>query len=353
MEDACGTLPVQDFKFTDVDYLLGRINETMYNTTFYLDFFSWAEICIKKKTPPTRGAYIQAINALARFIGKRKLDINSITKLMMLDFIDYIDAEPKLHYSPKLGKVIANGTKPKGASTRHIMKLAHIYNLARERFNDEDSNICNIPRNPFAHLPKFYPISQGQRGLSFELMQQIILAQTNDRGVRNALDAFIVSFALMGANLADLYFATPPGKGVWVYNRQKTKERRADKARMVVAIPDEIMPFVQRLRDGEEGSAHWWLPALHRIGAKKDTCLQQINGYLRRWQGVEGVQDFTFYAARHTWAMLCRNAGVDVSTIHDCLCHKDKLHTTRIYTPVNWELVSQANRKVLSLFRWS
>ena len=40
-------------------------------------------------------------------------------------------------------------------------------------------------------------------------MQRIIDAQVDNATIRSALDVFILSFGLMGANMADLYYATP------------------------------------------------------------------------------------------------------------------------------------------------
>lgn len=60
----------------------------------------------------------------------------------------------------------------------------------------------------------------------------------------------------------------------------------------------------------------------------------------------------TFYAARHTWASLARKAGVEKATIDECLCHKGDFTLTDIYAERSWDLMTEANRKVLQLFSW-
>lgn len=50
--------------------------------------------------------------------------------------------------------------------------------------------------------------------------------------------------------------------------------------------------------------------------------LRNSNAALKRWAEREGVEPFTFYAARHTWASLARRAGVEKATIDDALGHR-------------------------------
>ena len=61
---------------------------------------------------------------------------------------------------------------------------------------------------------------------------------------------------------------------------------------------------------------------------------------------------FTFYAARHTWASLARKEGVDKATIDDALGHKGSFQIADIYAEKAWELIQEANEKVLALFEW-
>ena len=57
-------------------------------------------------------------------------------------------------------------------------------------------------------------------------------------------------------------------------------------------------------------------------------------------------------AARHTFASLCRKVGVDKSTVGDCLVHIGDHRITDIYAEKAWDLITQANQKVLDLFVW-
>lgn len=339
-----------DLDCRDVDWVVAKIKDRLSMDDFHLDFFDWCDKFILTKSQSTRGVYVTAVNAFERFLGKRTLDINEITKSMLLDFVEFIDNEPKMWRNPRTGEYVECKTKktPRAASSRNLMELQHIFKAAKDRYNDEDADKIVIPRSPFDKISKVFPPSNGQKNLGQPLMQKIISYQTDNRNIRIALDIFVVSFGLMGANIADLFNATSV-KDVWIYNRQKTRTRRADKAEMRVKIPDVIHPFIQRLQGQNNG---WWLSVLHDINNNKDSCATAINRSLKKWCKENDIPEFTFYAARHTWASLARKAGVEKATIDECLAHKGAFDVTDIYAERSWELLQEANKKVLDLFEW-
>ena len=351
MRSALSQLTPFDLESMDVDAVVGVIRSHLRRNAFCLDFFGWAKEFIVLKEKTAQRAYFAAINSLARFLGKSTLDINAITKSMLMEYMAYVDSEPRLWYDRKLGRCVPSsvGKIPKAASSRHVAKLQHLYCAAQERFNDEDSGEILIPRNPFAGIRKVYPPNNGQVSIGVEVMQRVISAQTENGCERISLDLFVVSFGLMGVNLADLWRATPVPDREWHYNRQKTEKRRADRAFMKVVVPEQLTPFLSRLT----GEGEWWLNTLHSFtGGGKDYATARVNRYLRRWCERNGIPVFTFGAARHTWATLARSAGVDKSTIDDCLAHKGDYAVTDIYAEKAWHLMTEANEKVLSLFAW-
>ena len=338
-----------DLETQDVDWVVRHIKDSLTQEDFHLDFFEWSDRYILTKSETTRRAYSCALNTLERFLGKRSIDINDISRSLLLDFMDRVDNEKKMHYNCKTGQVEESKANkiPKGASTRHLAKLEHLFNAAKEKYNDEDSGRILIPRSPFSKIIKVYPVSNGQSNLGQELMQRIISSQVDNDVMRTALDMFIVSFGLMGANMADLYYAKPVQEE-WVYNRQKTSSRRADRAEMRVAIPEQLKPYLERLK----GKGGWWLNRLHEFASTKDFATARVNRCLKKWCEDNDVEVFTFYAARHTFASLARKQGVDKSTIDDCLGHKGSFQVADIYAEKAWGLMQEANRKVLEMFTW-
>ena len=350
MRDAVKDLSPFDLESQDVDWVVRHIKDSLTQEEFHLDFFEWADKYVQTKALTTRKAYTCALNTLERFLGKRSIDINDISRPMLLDFMEMVDNEPWMHWDIKSQSVIPTKAQkvPKGASTRHLAKLEHLFNAAKDKYNDEDAGRILIPRSPFSKITKVYPVSKGQSNLGRDLMQRIISYQADNQVMRTALDMFIVSFGLMGANMADLYYAKPVQEE-WIYNRQKTRTRRADRAEMRVTIPEQLKPYIERLK----GSGAWWLNELHAFASNKDFATHRVNRCLKRWCEENDVEEFTFYAARHTWASLCRNeCKVDKSTIDDCLGHKGSFQVADIYADKAWELMQEANQKVLELFIW-
>lgn len=343
-----------DLEDRDVDWVVARIRRGMQQD-FRLDFFTFADGYLASKTASTRRAYDGALGALERYLGIRRLDINDITKTMLLDFMDKVEAEPKMHYNRATGKMVKTekAKVPKGAPSRHLAKLAHIFEAAKARYNDEDAGRIPIPRSPFTGIAKTYPPSNGQRNLGTEVMQRLINYAYSPVSAslveKEAVRLFVLSFALCGANMADLWEAHAGMSREWVYNRKKVRDRRADRAEMRVALTAETEVLWAGLQIGPAG---WWLPSLHRMARTTDTATGKVNAALKRWAEAEGMEPFTFYAARHSWASIARSIGVEKATVDDALGHRGDFDVADIYAEKAWNLIEEAQRKVLGLFSW-
>lgn len=334
----------------DVDAVMAHIKRKREGP-FRLDFFTFADgwLDARQITSGTRAAYATALAAFRRWLGRDTLDVNEVTRRMVTEFAEWLDGSRKFRYDRAAGMVVEGDRERQGGgqSYRLIGKLATIYNAARERYNDDDAVL--IPRQPFAvRVEK--PLSSGQKNLGLETMQRVVDASPRNAGVRLALDAFVVSFALMGANLADLYDAPAFAGNVWTYRRRKTASRRSDGAEMKVDIPDCIQPFLSRLGAGT--SPDWWLPALHSVSPDKDRVTAYLNRHLRAWAEAEGIPPFTMYAARKTFASLARKAGVEKATIDECLAHAGDMRMADIYIEKDWHIINDGAARALSLIRW-
>lgn len=349
MREAVECYTVFDLEGRDVDWVVRRIRDAIAGDGFRLDFFTYGEKVALTKTPSTRRSYYSALNALERFLGRRQLDVNEVTRALLLRFREWADAEPKQYYNFRTGETRAcrsGAGKGGGAGARHLMKLAHIYDAARFQYNDEDAGRILIPRTPFDGIPRTQPPSQGQRNLGAELVGRIFRAQPQSVIEREALDVFCLSFALMGANIADLWAAKPFRGSWWEYHRQKTEKRRRDGALVRVLLQPEAQARLRVLQDGPRG---WWVPALHKGDRGKDVATAMVNRGLRRWAEREGVEPFTFGAVRHSWASIARSAGIEKATVDDGLAHKGDYAVTDIYAERNWQMVADANRRVLDI----
>ena len=343
MLGAVDGLPDSELAGRNVDWVVRRMRCADRLHTFSLDFFTFADEVIREKGPGARCQYVTAVNAFAEYLGRREIDVNEITRPLLQGFVSWLRTErsAKVHKTPSAGLSCTGRPRiANGAESRHIAKLRHLYGKAKERYNDENSGEILIPRSPFQGMVVKPPVSRGPKPLSVETMQRVIDAEHPLKTVQIALDVFVLSFALMGANLADLYEARGIGTD-WVYHRKKVRNRRADGAEMRVMVPECVRGRLPSLVE------------LHRMAGKAEFATEKVNKGLERWCRDEGIPRFTFGAARHTFATIARNkAKVEKATVDECLCHVGDYRVTDIYLERDWGLLAEANRKVLELFRW-
>ena len=321
MREATADLSPFTLEAWGVDEVVAHIRAALSADSFRLDFFAYGRELIAGKIPHTRAYYQTALNALADYLGRDSLDINSITRGMLVSFAESV-GETK--------------------AARHLAKLAFIHRSARNQFNDEDAGAIRIPRQPFQNLPKVRPQGKGQKALQPQELQALIDCSPANEWEALALAAFLLSFCTMGANLADLYAEKGPISGVWCYKRRKTGVYNE------VAVNARIAGLAGQLQDGPAG---WWLPALHRYGTA-DTATHNINKWLAQIAARLGLPSFRFYAARKTWATTARRLGIEKATIDDALAHAGDYRMADIYAEKNWTLTAAANERVQAEFSW-
>lgn len=288
---------------------------------FSLDFFEWGEELVKGKSEVTARQYRVAMSAFRRYLHGQTIDINAITSLILRDFLRYIQGENKIFNGEE------SATAKRSTGDVYLGKLAHIFREARLRYNDEDFGIIRIPRDPFAAVAVKRSLHKGQRDIPREVIQAMIDDPCEGR-MRYALDVFLLSFALMGMNMADLYEAEPPEDGWLTYRRAKTRGRRADEALMKVRIPDEVCSIVAHLTLTPERGR--WL-SLSRMYATKDIATGCINRLLGIWAESHGYDTFTLYAGRKSFATLSRREGVEKALIDEALNHLSDYRESDVY----------------------
>lgn len=344
------SLSPYDLEGRDVDWVMKTLTERMRAQDFRLDFFRWADTFLQSKTSGNRAKYETALNAFARYLGRREIDINDITHAMLVSFAEAADSGCKLAYSRSRGIVQTDKPRTGAISPYYLAHLSHIFDAAKDKYNDEDGGAVVIPRSPFRKLNMTPPHpTTGQKPLGVDTIQAMIDTPVG-HPCRAALDVFLASLLLMGANIADLWDTTPPKGGKWVYFRTKTRNRRADHSRIECAILPVLRPIIGRL--GAGSSASVWLPVLKGMGGTASIAGQTVNRGLRRWASERGVEPFTLYAARHSFATLARRCGVEKATVEDALGHVGDYKMADIYAERDWRLAEDALRRVAALFRW-
>ena len=321
-----------------------------------LDFFAWGRECIAGMSEGARGNYARALSAFSRFLNTDTIDINAIRAADIRAFGDWLDAEPKQHGSGRAGgsAPTSKAKRAGGVSRSYVRSLARLHALARRRYNDPDAERQAIPRNPFDgyEAQSAAPAPEGQHSLGVAGIQALIDAEARE-GLewthRQALALFLLSFCLMGVNIADLYEAQPVRGEWWIYRRKKIR-RKGAAAELRVRVPREAARYLAVLKDG---TGRRWL-GLHLQSADAVRATQKENKRLRSWQRASGWEgDFTYYAARHSWGTIAHGvAGAELAAVDEALGHKGQNKMASIYIEKDWQMLNDINARVLALFSW-
>ena len=125
---------IANAEWLSADVLWERLNEQLRTAhVFELDIFKYAEQKMRAMEPKTAEGYRSSLNMLRRFVGDR-LDVNDVTYQFLVKFRDFI--EEQTH-------------KGSRAVSYYLSCLRRIHNLAREEYNDDDTGVVRIPRQPF------------------------------------------------------------------------------------------------------------------------------------------------------------------------------------------------------------
>ena len=328
----------------DIDKLIGFMSSSP--SSFTLDFIAYiktfAQRMIDDGREGTGKQYLVMMSALIRFIGRDSMDISEVTGNFLRSFENHLKNEPVYKHTQK---------KKNGSSIHnYISKIRTVHEQAKLEFNDEDNGIINIPWSPF-HKYKIPPMPVAEhRTLTIEQVQKIIDFQYSGKNtiVDLGKDMFILSFALMGINTADLYEVVCDGN-ILAYERRKTRTRRNDHAKMEVRIEPEIKGLVAK-----------YLSSSRSVDVRKRyQTIMSFNAAVNKGLDVvgksAGVDNLTFYYARHTMASICANKlGVDIARVDEMLNHSDsRLRMARVYIQKDFKPLWDANRRLLDLFDWS
>ncbi len=339
-----------------IDDLVDKLKDQLHGAnTFQLDFIEYTRQKTADMNPGTAATYKIMLSALQRFIKRDHLDITEITTAFLRDFEKFIENEPSQQGNNR--KKDKEEDRPKGgrAVSAYLASVRAIHNKAKAEFNDEDRGVIRIPFSPFKNFKIKPQPKTRKRGLTPEQIQAIIDLpyEEGEKSRRNlAKDCFILSFALIGMNSVDMYYAEPVKRRTLIYNRRKTTDRRDDNAEMRVRIDGCLTCLVEKYADpkGER------LFNFYTRYSTPFTFNKALNKGLKQVGAILGIDGLEFYAARHSWATVARSSDVNIdkATVHEALNHvSSDLAITDIYIDRDWSIIQNANKKVLALFDWS
>ena len=333
MRSAVADLDMFTLEKMDIDEIVSYMNKRILGD-FHLEFCKFWEEAISDKPEGTRGYYMIALHSLQRFIGTDTIDISRITSRFMREYEEWL--------VKKYGK----GAR---AVTMYTAAVKHVHSLARKKYNNDELGETLI-RNPFElYTPPESKPAEKNRKLDVSVIQGMINMRQQLTGLeRRAVDAFLLSFGMMGMNAPDILSCKPPKKDIIIYNRQKTRGQRPDKAEMHVLIDEHIRPLYEEY--AEDDGIHAFI--FHRFYCNFKQFNRALSFGLRKYRGRMSIPDLDFYCARHTWGTLARRLGIEKATVNEALVHVGEFRITDIYAERNWALAWEANKKVLDLFQW-
>ena len=337
LQDAANKVDTYDPNLS-IDDVVRQIERMMSrNTSFSLDFFEYGNKIADEKPKNSRVNYLCALHALENHLGVGSIDISLVTT----SFLNRFEAYLRNTYGENARAV-----------SMYMGAIAHIHRRAQKEFNNEESDEIYI-KNPFAfYTPPKQKQSTVHRDVPLSMIQQMIKMRTELSGrERRAVDAFLLSFGLMGMNSPDLLSCRPPKNGVLVYYRQKTRDRRPDRAEMHVRIEPCIKPIFDEWADNDGEHAF----IFHRFHENHKQFTWALAKGLRAYRDRMKIPDdeLDFYSARHTWATTAYKVGVNDGVVNDCLCHIDQnMKVTNIYVKKDWSVMWKANAKVLKKLKW-
>lgn len=316
-----------------------------------IDFIEFSRKWISETTIKGKDNYNTALKSFIRFLGKDNIEIKKITVDLLEKYRDYLMKMREL----RVKQMIAEGKRVPSnrCLSLYLMSLRHLYSEAQKHYNKPDKGLIRIPHTPFEYFKIPKQEATRKRALQPQQIKAIwnLPYQNVYKGVSHtcrpdlAKDCFILSFCLMGINSADLYNAIELKGDRLTYFRTKTKDRRLDKAKMVVVVPEMAMPIIEKYRD-QKGERIF---NFYRFYRDHKAFNKALNKGLKEIGKLLNIDDLEFYAARHSWATIALNkCKVDKYTVHAALNHVDEsMRVTDIYIERDFENENKANAKVV------
>ena len=316
-----------------------------------IDFIAFSKQWISETTIKGKDNYTTALNSFIRFLGKEELEIKKITVDLLEQYRDYIIKVRK----ERVKALLAEGKRVPSnrCLSLYLMSLRHLYGEAQRFYNKPDKGLIRIPHTPFEYFKIPKQEATRKRAVTPQQIKAIwnLPYQNIHKGVKHtcrpdlAKDCFILSFCLMGINSVDLYNATELKGNKLVYCRTKTKDRRLDKAKMEVDVPDMVLPIIEKYRDTTDQR----LFKFYKDYRDHKAFNKAINKGLKEIGDLLQIEDLEYYAARHSWATIALNkCKIDKYTVHAALNHVDEnMRVTDIYIERDFVNENKANAKVV------
>ena len=216
--------------------------------------------------------------------------------------------------------------------------ISFIFRTLRSAYNKAIAAKCasksSYPFNEYK-VSKF-DVSTQKRAIPKEAIKKVMAVDLSEEKfyIQFSRDIFIFSYLCGGINFTDiagLKLANLTDNKL-VYLRKKTKKK------ISVPLSDEALQIIQRYATGKTKPTDYIFPILdagHKTEVQRcnrvHKVLGKVNPALKKIAKLAGIDvNLTTYVARHSYATVLKNSGVNIALISETLGHSD-ISTTQIY----------------------
>lgn len=353
-----------------IDELIEYLNHKEEDSKKDIDFVAFAREYIdeldKKGKKGTASNYRGMLQSLIEFMKRDIISISDITYSMLMDYSKFLIAKKELANleAIKKGKRITTNRM----LSNYTACMRHLHKEAKLKYNDEEKGIILIPWSPFMKFKVPQEETTRKRALLAETIKDIydlpyILRHNTRKNVEQncryniAKDVFILSFCLIGMNSADLYSCERINGNTIQYFREKTKDRRRDKAEICVDVNPFISDLLEKYKDhtGKRVFRFYQMYSDYQnfnkaINKGLKEIEESINDLHKTNKRGEIIDDLEFYAARHSWATIAANdLKINKYIVHAALNHVDEsMRVTEIYIKKDFTAINEANTEVIN-----
>ena len=277
---------------------------------------------------------------IAKQLGYVELMLSDVDRVFVDKFRAYIDAQ-EIPASRKSGE-----TRRKKLSARikneYMMRLHQVYK--RIVLELGESAIEQTKVDPFVGIKMFKRDAPKKGAIPIDDLRAFFAYKPQFKKEQLAQDMLKMSFCLGGMNLGDLILMKKENyDGQYLrYQRNKTKDARADGAWTAIKIQPEIEELVEKYRTDKEGrlfdfGVEWQRNTSRNFGMTVSRMCEHAK-----------IPHYYPYLFRHTVASIARNkfrySRDDVGML---LNHRGAMTVDDVYIDDDWSINDEMNRKIL------
>lgn len=312
-----------------------------------IDFIRFAKTKIEKiSNNGTKSVFVTSLNVLQHYmhyIKEDKLYVSKITSKFLRNYESWLRSYRNV--------IIKNKSKTLPPLTDtgvrlYMSSFRKLFNDMQNMYNDYETNDIIIKHNPWKAYKIPDPSIPPKKSLQKETLLAIYNYNIAGRTKRDILarDIFILSFVFAGMNIVDMFYCDKISNNRIEYNRQKTKNRKKDKAFISLPIIDEVEALMEKYKD--------------KTGKRVFNFYQSYKNHILFYQSVRrglkilckniGIQYIQFYSARHSFATIARfGCGYSLDDISFCLTHSSGHNITDTYISPDYTIIDKVIRDVV------